>query len=59
MMAPFTDEQIIQMITEQEIGERTADVCRRYWIVQGTFQIQVEAWRYGAIGCKEVSRVGI
>jgi hypothetical protein len=28
----FTDEQIIQMIKEQEAGERTSDVCRRYGI---------------------------
>ena len=37
MNARFTDEQIIQMIKEQEAGERTADVCRRYGISQGTF----------------------
>jgi putative transposase len=37
MKARFTDEQIIQMIKEQEAGERTADVCRRYGISQGTF----------------------
>ena len=37
MKTRFTDEQIIQMIKEQEAGERTADVCRRYGISQGTF----------------------
>ena len=37
MKARFTDEQIIQMIKEQEAGERAADVCRRYGISQGTF----------------------
>jgi len=37
MKARFTDEQIIQMIKEQEAGERTADVCRRHGISQGTF----------------------
>ena len=37
MKARFTDEQIIQMIKEQEAGERTADVCRRYGISPGTF----------------------
>jgi transposase-like protein len=37
MKARFTDEQIIQMIKEQESGERTADVCRCYGISQGTF----------------------
>ncbi len=30
MKTRFTDEQIIQMIKEQEAGEKTADVCRRY-----------------------------
>ena len=28
MKRRFSDEQIIQMIKEQEAGERTADVCR-------------------------------
>ncbi len=37
MKTRFTDEQIIQMIKEQEAGERTADVCRRCGISQGTF----------------------
>ena len=37
MKPRFTDEQIIQMIKEQESGERTADVCRRHGISQGTF----------------------
>jgi len=37
MKTRFTDEQIIHMIKEQEAGERTADVCRRYGISQGTF----------------------
>ncbi len=32
-----TDEQIIQMLKEQEAGEKTADLCRRYGISQGTF----------------------
>ena len=37
MKPRFPDEQIIQIIKEQEAGERTADVCRRYGISQGTF----------------------
>ena len=37
MKTRFTDEQIIQMIKEQEAGEKTADVCRRHGISQGTF----------------------
>ncbi|MBC56349.1 MAG: hypothetical protein CL814_05380 [Confluentimicrobium sp.] len=37
MKTRFSDEQIIQMIQEREAGEKTADVCRRYGISQGTF----------------------
>ena len=37
MKKRFTDEQIIQMPKEQEAGEKTADLCRRYGISQGTF----------------------
>ncbi len=37
MKKRFTDEQIIQLIKEQEAGERTAVVCRRHGISQGTF----------------------
>jgi len=34
MKTRFTDEQIIQMIKEQEAGERTGDMCRRYGVSQ-------------------------
>lgn len=37
MKKRFTDEQIIQMLKEQEAGEKTADLCRRYGISQTTF----------------------
>lgn len=37
MKKRFTEEQIIGILKEQEAGERTADVCRRYGISQGTF----------------------
>jgi len=37
MKKRFTDEQIIAMLKEQESGEKTADLCRRYGISQGTF----------------------
>ena len=37
MKKRFTDEQIITMLKEQEAGEKTADLCRRYGIPQGTF----------------------
>jgi len=37
MKKRFTDEQIITMLKEQEAGEKTADLCRRYGISQGAF----------------------
>ena len=37
MKKRFTEEQIIQILKEQEAGERTADVCRRQGISQPTF----------------------
>ena len=37
MKKRFTDEQIIAMLKEQEAGEKTADLCRRYGISQATF----------------------
>ena len=37
MKPRFSDEQIIQIIKEQEAGERTADVCRHHGISTGTF----------------------
>ena len=33
----FTDEQIIGILREQEAGQKTADVCRRHGISEGTF----------------------
>ena len=37
MKERFTEEQIIQILKEQEAGERTVDVCRRHGISQPTF----------------------
>jgi len=36
MKKRFTEEQIIQILKEQEAGERTADVCRRHGVSQPT-----------------------
>ena len=33
----FTEEQIIGMLKEQEAGMKTADVCRKHGISEGTF----------------------
>ena len=55
MKTRFTDEQIIQMIKEQEAGEKTADVCRRYGISQGTFYKYKS--KYGGMDLKEAQRL--
>jgi len=33
----FTEEQIIGILREQESGQKTADMCRRHGISEGTF----------------------
>ena len=33
----FTEEQIIGILKEQEAGAKTADVCRKYGILDATF----------------------
>ena len=33
----FTEEQIIAILTEQERGLATAEVCRKHGVSQGTF----------------------
>ncbi len=33
----FTEEQIIAILSEQERGMSTAEVCRRHGVSQGTF----------------------
>ena len=37
MKKRFTEEQIIKVLKEQESGQATAEVCRRYGISPGTF----------------------
>ncbi len=37
MKKRFNEEQIIQILKEQEAGERTADICRRHGISQPSF----------------------
>ncbi|GLQ36202.1 hypothetical protein GCM10007939_24860 [Amylibacter marinus] len=36
MKRRFTDEQIISILKEQEVGERTADLCRRHRTSEAT-----------------------
>lgn len=33
----FTEEQVIGILKEQEAGHRTANVCRKHGISEGTF----------------------
>lgn len=46
----FTEEQIIGILREQEAGQKTADVCRRHGIREGTFY----KWK-SKFGGKDVS----
>ncbi|SDH20657.1 putative transposase [Roseospirillum parvum] len=47
----FTEEQIIGILKEQEAGQRTADVCRRHGVSEGTFY----KWKAKYDGGLEVS----
>ncbi len=33
----FSEEQIVGILKEQEAGHRTADICRKHGISEGTF----------------------
>jgi len=51
----FTEEQIIGILREQEGGQKTADVCRRHGISEGTFY----KWksRYGGMEVSDAKRL--
>lgn len=55
MKKRFSDEQIIQMIKEQESGEKTADLCRRYGISQATFSKYKS--KYGGMEPSDAARL--
>lgn len=55
MKRRFSDEQIIQMIKEQEAGERTCDVCRRYGISEATFYKYKS--KYGGMEASDAKRL--
>jgi len=57
MKKRFTDEQIIAMLKEQEAGEKTADLCRRYGISQGTFYKYKS--KYGGMEPSDAARLRI
>jgi putative transposase len=46
----FTEEQVIGILREQEVGEKTAEVCRKHGISAATFY----KWK-AKYGGKEVS----
>jgi putative transposase len=51
----FSEEQIIGILKEQESGMKTADVCRRHGISEGTFY----KWKskYGGLQVSEAKRL--
>lgn len=51
----FTEEQIIGILREQESGQKTADVCRRHGISEGTFY----KWksRFGGMDVSDAKRL--
>ena len=57
MKKRFTDEQILAMLKEQEAGEKTADLCRRYGISQGTFYKYKS--KYGGMEPSDAARLRV
>ena len=51
----FTEEQIIGILKEQESGLKTADVCRRHGISEGTFY-KYKA-KYGGLAVSDAKRL--
>ncbi len=51
----FTEEQIIGILKEQELGAKTADVCRKHGISEATFY----KWKskYGGMDVSEAKRL--
>jgi putative transposase len=51
----FTEERIIAVLREQEAGAKTADVCRKHGISDGTFY----KWKakYGGLEVSEAKRL--
>ena len=51
----FTEEQIIGILREQEAGMKTADVCRRHGISEGTFYKYKS--KYGGMDISDAKRL--
>jgi len=51
----FTEEQIIAVLKEHELGAKTADLCRKYGISEATFY----SWKskYGGMDASEAKRL--
>ena len=51
----FTEEQIVAILSEQEAGSKTADVCRKHGVSSATFY----AWKakYGGMDVSEAKRL--
>jgi len=51
----FTEEQIIAILREQEVGARTADVCRKHGVSGATFY----KWKakYGGLDVSDARRL--
>tara|TARA_R110000751_G_scaffold38526_9_gene92441 strand:- start:21 stop:287 length:267 start_codon:yes stop_codon:yes gene_type:complete len=51
----FTEEQIIAVLKEQEVGAKAADLCRRHGISEATFY----NWKakYGGMEVSEAKRL--
>ena len=51
----FTEEQIISVLKEHELGAKTADLCRKHGISEATFY----NWksRYGGMDVSEAKRL--
>jgi putative transposase len=53
----FTEEQIIAVLREQEVGAKTADVCRRHGVSEATFY----KWKakYGGMEVSDARRLRV
>ncbi len=51
----FTEEQLIGMLREQEVGAKTADVCRKHGVRKATFY----KWtaKFGGLDVSEARRL--
>ena len=51
----FTEEQIIGVLKEHELGMKAADICRKHGISEGTFY----SWKtkYGGMEVSEAKRL--